>query len=119
MDRNAVIEVLKGHEAELRKLGIDRLSLFGSTARGEASKRSDVDIAVEMKQGPRGFARLERLDAIKDRLAEILGVSVDVIEEPSNRPRIQREIDRDLSGPGGVSRIWWTTSSSSSAIGAA
>ena len=95
MHRTAVLEALKSHELELRKLGIVRLSLFGSTARGEASKRSDVDIAVQMKQGPRGFARLERLEAIKDRLAEILGASVDVIEEPSDRPRIQQEIDRD------------------------
>ncbi len=95
MDRAAVIEALKSHEVELRKLGIVRISLFGSTARGEASKRSDVDIAVEMTPGPRGFARLERLDAVKDRLAEILGAPVDVIEEPSNRPRIQQEIDRD------------------------
>jgi uncharacterized protein len=95
MDRPAVIEVLKSHEAEFRMLGIVRLSLFGSTARGEASKRSDVDIAVEMNPGPRGFARLERLDAVKDRLAEILGAPVDVIEEPCNRTRIQQEIDRD------------------------
>jgi len=95
MDRAEVIATLKRHEAELRRLGIVRLSLFGSTARGEASKRSDVDLAAEMEPGPRGFARIERLDAIRDRLTAILGVSVDLIEEPSDRPRVQREIDGD------------------------
>jgi predicted nucleotidyltransferase len=45
MDRTAVIEALKSHEAELRKLG--------STARDGAFRRPDVDIAVEMKPGPR------------------------------------------------------------------
>jgi uncharacterized protein len=95
MDRSAVIAALKEHEAELKELGVVRLSLFGSTARSEAVKQSDVDLAVQMKPGPRGFARLERLDLVRDRIAEILGVPVDLIEEPSDRPRVQREIDRD------------------------
>ena len=41
------------------------------------------------------LARLDRLDAVRGRLAEILGAPVDVIEETSNRTRIQKEIDRD------------------------
>jgi uncharacterized protein len=81
MDRDTVIAMLQLHEAELREVGITRLSLFGSTARGEASRRSDVDLGIELTPGPRGFAHLDRIDAIRNRLAEILGVSVDVIEE--------------------------------------
>jgi hypothetical protein len=95
MDRTAVIATLKSHKVELKKLGVLRLSLFGSTARGEATKRSDVDLAVKMKPGPRGLARLDRLEAVKDRLANILGARVDLIEEPSDRPRIQQAIERD------------------------
>jgi uncharacterized protein len=95
MDRLAVIAILKEHEAELKELGVIRLSLFGSTARSEAAARSDVDLAVQMKPGPRGFARLERLDMVSERIAEALGAAVDLIEEPSDRPRVQREIDRD------------------------
>jgi uncharacterized protein len=95
MDRATVIAVLKEHESELKELGVARLSLFGSTARNDAAEQSDVDLAVQMKPGPRGFARLERLNMIKKRIAEIVGVPVDLIEEPSDRPRVQREIDRD------------------------
>jgi predicted nucleotidyltransferase len=95
MDRATVIATLKKHEAELKELGVLKLSLFGSTARGEAGKRSDIDLAAQMQPGPRGFARLERLDAVRDRISEILGAPVDLIEEPSDRPRVQREIDRD------------------------
>ena len=36
MERNAAIATLKAHEAELRKLGVEHLYLFGSTARGDA-----------------------------------------------------------------------------------
>ena len=95
MDRATVIASLKDHAAELRKLGIVRLSLFGSTARGEASTSSDVDVAVVLTRGPRGFAHLDRLDEIKDRLERILGVSVDVVEEPSDKSRLNEEIEKD------------------------
>lgn len=35
---------LREHEAALRRLGVDRLFLFGSTARDEAGEASDVDL---------------------------------------------------------------------------
>jgi len=40
MDKATVIDILKRHEAELRELGIERLSLFGSIARDEATEAS-------------------------------------------------------------------------------
>jgi uncharacterized protein len=44
MDRETAISLLKAHEAELRRLGVQHLYLFGSTARGEARSDSDVDL---------------------------------------------------------------------------
>jgi hypothetical protein len=38
MDRDLILERLRAHEPELRRLGISRLSLFGSVARGEARR---------------------------------------------------------------------------------
>ncbi len=95
MDSAAVIAALKRHETELRELGVVRLSLFGSVAREEAAEDSDIDLAVVLTKGPRGFAHLERKDHIRDRLQEILGKPVDLIEEPTSRQRVQRGIDRD------------------------
>ena len=42
MDRDAVLERLRAHEAELKAMGLARVSLFGSVARGEAGPESDV-----------------------------------------------------------------------------
>lgn len=95
MDRAAVLVTLKRHKAELNKLGIVQLSLFGSTARSQASRRSDVDLAVTLTRSRRGLAHLERMDRIRERLSELLGCSVDVIEEPAPSPRVQSAIDRD------------------------
>ena len=44
MDRATAINLLKAHEAELRRLGVQRLWLFGSTARREVRADSDVDL---------------------------------------------------------------------------
>jgi len=44
MDREHVIATLRAHESELRAAGIIRLSLFGSTARGDYGPDSDIDL---------------------------------------------------------------------------
>ena len=44
MDRELVLAALRTHERELKDAGVVRLSLFGSTVRGEASPDSDVDL---------------------------------------------------------------------------
>ena len=48
MEREAAIARLERNKESLRALGLARLSLFGSTARGEASPESDVDLAVTL-----------------------------------------------------------------------
>ena len=44
MERDAVIAALRTHEAELRRLGVEHLYLFGSIERGDAREDSDVDL---------------------------------------------------------------------------
>lgn len=95
MNRDRVISALRRHEAELRGLGVRSLALFGSTARGEASDRSDVDLVVDLDPSFRGFARLAQLDMVRERLEHILGRSVDLIEPPARSPRLRQEIKRD------------------------
>ena len=93
MDRDSAIRTLKAHEAELRALGVKRLSLFGSLARGEAGPDSDVDLAVildpQRKIGLFGYA------ALREQLADMLGREVDMVSEPVGRPRLQARIDQD------------------------
>lgn len=95
MERATTITLLKQHQAELIELGVLSVSVIGSTAREEATPLSDVDLAVTLTQGKRGFAHLERMDRLRARIAEMLGTSVDVIEEPSPSQRIQQAIEQD------------------------
>lgn len=67
-----------------RETGITRLEAFGSTARGEAKRGSDVDLLATFAVNP-GL----RFFAMEDEMAAILGVPVhlltrDSVEEMSN-----------------------------------
>ena len=97
MDRNAIIATLRGREAELRALGVVSLSLFGSAARGDATEKSNIDVAVTLDPAatPRGFYYIGRLDELRDLLEAVLGPPVDLIPEAVEKPRFQQEIDRD------------------------
>jgi predicted nucleotidyltransferase len=93
MDRQTVIDRLSEHERELRALGVKSLALFGSTARGESGRASDVDLAATFDEA----ARIDLLDfvGIQERLSELLDVPVDLVGEPARKARLQAEIDRD------------------------
>jgi predicted nucleotidyltransferase len=93
MSRDDIIATLRSHEAELRRLGVVRLSLFGSVARGEAGPESDIDIAAFFDPA----ARLSGFDiaGVEARLSEILGREVDLLEEPARRPSLKRALERD------------------------
>ena len=97
MDREEAIALLRANEAELKAAGVERLSIFGSVARGDATASSDVDVVIrlnpEAAQG--GFAYFGRLDAINRRLEEILGCSVDVVAEPVRKERLRQTIERE------------------------
>src|ERR1700730_5238167 len=71
---------LKEHEAELKQLGVEHLHLFGSTARDEARKDSDVDLFFDYEKGTLGLFGL--MDA-KERASEILGRKADIMTRDS------------------------------------
>ena len=88
MKPDAVVAALRAHEAELRAAGIVRLSLFGSTARDEARSESDIDLLAVFDEA----RQLSLLDVIgiENRLADLLGRPVDLIEEGTLRPHARQ-----------------------------
>ena len=61
MNRSSAIEQLRGHRAELRRLGVSGLYLFGSVARDEARPDSDVDLCVVTDHAGRQIPASRRL----------------------------------------------------------
>jgi predicted nucleotidyltransferase len=97
MDKTTVVNRLLAYRNELEQLGVMHVSVFGSTARGEAKADSDVDVAVTLdpEKTPNGLAYFGRLNDIQERLQNVLGSAVDVVQEPAQKPRLQAAIDRD------------------------
>lgn len=75
----------------LRSSGVRRASLFGSAARGEMRKNSDVDILVDI---PKTVGLFEFV-AIKLKLEEALGRKVDLVEYGAMKAALKRDILKD------------------------
>ena len=80
MDRTNVIAKLKEHEAELKQLGVQRLYLFGSTARDAAREDSDVDLFFDYEEGK--FGLFDLMD-VQEHASRILGRKADVMTRDS------------------------------------
>jgi hypothetical protein len=82
MNRIEITRRLKKHRARLEALGVKRVYLFGSVAKGTALEGSDVDIMVDLDEGPRGrkplFSAFE-VGGIQYELSQILGCPVDLV----------------------------------------
>jgi predicted nucleotidyltransferase len=90
MKRDDAIAILKEHEPELRRLGVEHLYLFGSTARGEAREDSDVDLFFDHPEGSLG---LYQLMDVKDAAARILGRKTDIMTRRSLHPVLRERIE--------------------------
>ena len=90
MNRAEVMRVLKRHEVELKKLGVEHLFLFGSVARDDAKDDSDIDLFFDHEKGRLGLYELMDL---KERAQEILGLSTDIMTRASLHPALRERIE--------------------------
>ena len=93
MNCEQVLATLRAHEPTLKAVGVVHLSLFGSTARGDGRPDSDVDLLAAFDR----TRRISLLDVagIEIQLSELLGQSVDLIEEGTLKPRVRRTVEAE------------------------
>lgn len=75
----------------LKRANVRRAAIFGSVARGEATKESDIDFLVEM---PRPYTLFSLLN-VKNDLEDALQRSVDVVEYGTVKPILRERITKD------------------------
>ncbi len=89
--RDQIFKLLEKERDSIRRLGVNRLGLFGSFVRGEQKPDSDVDILVEMESNTFG-AYVEVLDFLED----LFGRKVDLVPEEDIKPLLRNRILREV-----------------------
>ena len=82
--------------------GFEIIGIFGSYARGSADDFSDVDIAYNVdysrfdKKFKGGFAKLLRIEEIKEELQKRLHIKVDLVSLNSNSNGFKEKVKKDI-----------------------
>ena len=84
------ITLLQAHEAQLKRLGVLTLYMFGSTAREEAREGSDVDLFFDYDKNKLGLFQL--MD-VKEYTSGILGCKADIMTRDSIHRVLREEIE--------------------------
>lgn len=75
------------------QFGVARIGIYGSFARGEQTKKSDVDVIVDFREG---YATLRNFVRLADRLEALFLRKVDLITvegiDKYIRPRVEAEV---------------------------
>ena len=79
---------LAQHRGLLDACGVLSLSLFGSTARGDAGPDSDIDLLVEVREGTGLLTFL----SLQSSLARILERKVDLVPRDGLKARFRNQV---------------------------
>ena len=91
--KSELFERLHEQQAEIRRLGVARLGVFGSFVRDEPTPESDVDIFVEFAPGKKNF---DRFMALAHLLEDVLHRRVEIVTPESLSPYIGPYILREV-----------------------
>jgi predicted nucleotidyltransferase len=90
MDQSEIKNIILSHLKEFNPVNV---GIFGSFARGDNRKDSDIDILVKFKEPP----SLLTLIKLENDLSEIIGIKVDIVTTGAVRnKRIKKSIKKDL-----------------------
>jgi uncharacterized protein len=93
IDREWIIATLRDHQGGLHRRGVRHAALFGSVARGEGKRTSDIDILIELD--PQAPVGLFEYVGITQYLDDLFPARVDVATRSSLKPLARPSIERD------------------------
>jgi len=86
-------EVIEQHRAELKsQFHVEKIGVFGSYARCDQKKRSDVDFLLTFDKDISLFDHVDLTIYLK----ELMGRKVDVIKHDNLRPELRKYVLKDL-----------------------
>ena len=92
MKRQQALEILSRLKPELvKRFGVTRLALFGSTVRNQARVGSDVDILVSFDSP----ATSQKYFGVQFLLEDKMGLSVDLVTEKAMRSELRPYVEKE------------------------
>jgi len=92
INRKEIMAYLRTLKPQLREIGIDRIGLFGSVAKGEDDLLSDIDIMIhttpEFVKRFEGIEGFIYLDDLRKHISYRFGRSVDLCDEAGLKKKI-------------------------------
>lgn len=96
MNQKKILKRIQGKRDDLRRFGVRRLGLFGSSARGDATKSSDLDFVVEFNK-----KSFDAYMGLKTYLEDLFHHDVDLVLMDAIKPRLRSTILRQaIYAPG-------------------
>lgn len=92
MTSEEILQFLREHKTTLESMGVQRIGLFGSYAKGLQRPGSDIDILVELDE-PSFF----KMAYVQIFLEEHLGLPIDILRKGSHlRPKFLQTIESEI-----------------------
>lgn len=91
MKRDNILQILAAHRDDLEAFGVKTLALFGSVARGEASRDSDLDFLVEFESP----ATFDHYMGLKFFLEDLFGCQVDLVTRKALKPLLRPLVEKE------------------------
>ncbi len=94
MERDTIIETLRGLRGAFEREGVSHVALFGSRARGDARQDSDIDLLIDVQAGKR-FS-VTNLVGVEHIVSDTLGVRANAFMRRSLDHDFRRSIAEDV-----------------------
>ncbi len=92
-DKDSIINTLLLNKAYIQNtFHVKDIALFGSYARGEQTKKSDIDILVEFESNHKTFRNYMGL---KFYLESLLGLKIDLVSKTAIKERLKDSIVKE------------------------
>ena len=90
LSSEGILDVLRSQRPALRRLGVRRLGLFGSAARGAATDASDLDFLVEFEH-----KTFDAYMEVKELLERLFQRRIDLVIAEAVKPQLRDRILRE------------------------
>lgn len=94
MSLQSITKILLDQKEQLRRFGLTRIGIFGSTARGEEQITSDIDLLLDFDPTQKTY---KNFFASTTLLETLFNRPVDVVTPQALSPYIKPHIEKDIT----------------------